>query len=285
MSFFLPRGETATPPFELDISPERAGWAFSGLRVLALEPGGSHAFDTGEDELIVLPLEGGCVVRVDGQELAIAGRESVFTQVTDFVYVPRDARLEIGSERGGRFAFPSARAKQRLEPCHVAAEDVPVELRGAGRASRQVINFCAPAAFPADRLIAVEVLTPAGHWSSYPPHKHDTDDLPREAALEETYYHRLRGGSGFALQRVYTDDPTLDEAIGVTDGDVVLVPRGYHPVAGDARTDLYYLNVMAGPSERVWRFRDDPAHAWIRSTWEDEEIDPRLPLARAGRQT
>ena len=184
MSFFLPRGETATPPFELDISPERAGWAFSGLRVLALEPGGSHAFDTGQDELIVLPLEGGCVVRVDGQELAVAGRESVFTEVTDFVYVPRDARLEIGSERGGRFALPSARAERRLEPRHVAAADVPVELRGAGRASRQVINFCAPAAFPADRLIAVEVLSPGGNWSksnATPAVKSERPLRPREA--------------------------------------------------------------------------------------------------------
>src|SRR4051794_22538297 len=160
MSFFLPPGETAAPPFELEITPERAGWAFSGLRVLALEPGGSHAFDTGEDELIVLPLEGGCVVRVGGAELAVAGRDGVFAQVTDFAYVPRDAGVEIGSQGGGRFALPAARAERRLEPRHVPAEDVPVELRGAGRASRQVNNFCAPVAFPADRLIAVEVLTP-----------------------------------------------------------------------------------------------------------------------------
>src|SRR3954452_7445495 len=114
MSFFLPRGEAAAAPFELDITPERAGWAFSGLRVLALAPGGSHAFDTGADELIVLPLEGGCVVRVDGQEVAVAGRGSVFAQVTDFAYVPRDAHVQIGSERGGRLALPAGRAGRRL---------------------------------------------------------------------------------------------------------------------------------------------------------------------------
>ena len=287
MSFFLPRGETATPPFELDISPERAGWAFSGLRVLALEPGGSHAFDTGEDELIVLPLEGGCVVRVDGQELAVAGRESVFTEVTDFVYVPRDARLEIGSERGGRFALPSARAERRLEPRHVAAADVPVELRGAGRASRQVINFCAPAAFPADRLIAVEVLTPGGNWSSYPPHKHDEEIPGEEVPLEEIYYFEVTGEHGVAYQRVYGSGPgrEIDVLAEVHAGDALVMPHGYHgPSMAAPGYDLYYLNVMAGPAERVWRFRDDPAHAWIRSTWEDEEIDPRLPLARAGRR-
>jgi 5-deoxy-glucuronate isomerase len=112
---------------------------------------------------------------------------------------------------------------------------------------------------PAESLLVTEVVTPAGHWSSYPPHKHDTDDMPNEALLEETYYHRLRGGSGFAFQRVYTDDRSLDEGIVVEDGDVVVVPRGYHPVAGDARTDLYYLNVMAGPL-RAWRVSVAPGY-------------------------
>ena len=179
----LRSGRTAAGAFELEITPEGAGWGFSGLRVLDLPAGGGHAFGTGEDELIVLPLQGACAVACDGERFELDGRDGVFTQVTDFAYVPRDARLEITSEHGGRFALPSARASRRLEARHVAAEDVPVELRGAGQASRQVNNFCSPEAFPADRLIAVEVLTPAGNWSSYPPHKHDQEIPGRETAL------------------------------------------------------------------------------------------------------
>ena len=113
---------------------------------------------------------------------------------------------------------------------------------------------------PAESLLVTEVVTPAGHWSSYPPHKHDVDDPPRETYLEETYYHRVRGAGGFGFQRVYTDDRSLDEALAVGDGDVVLVPRGYHPVAAGARHDLYYLNVMAGPV-REWCITVDPAFA------------------------
>jgi len=159
-------------------------------------------------------------------------------------------------------------------------------LRGAGRASRQVNNFCAPEAFPADRLIAVEVLTPGGNWSSYPPHKHDEEIPGEEVPLEEIYYFEVAGEHGFAYQRVYGSGPgrEIDVLAEVRAGDALLMPHGYHgPSMAAPGYDLYYLNVMAGPSERVWRFRDDPAHAWIRSTWDDEEIDPRLPLTRARR--
>ena len=210
MSFLLPHGSASDGPFALEITPERAGWAFSGLRVLALAAGAAHAFDSGDDELIVLPLEGGCTVRVDDVDFTLVGRDGVFAQVTDFVYVPRDARVEIASERGGRFALPSARAAARLEPRRVAADDVPVELRGAGQASRQVNNFCSPEAFAADRLIAVEVLTPAGNWSSYPPHKHDEEMPGEEVAARGDLL--LRGGrrpagDGFGYQRVYGSGP------------------------------------------------------------------------------
>ena len=175
MSAHLRAGEAATGPYTLEITPERAGWGFSGLRLLELAAGATHAFGTGEEELVVLPLAGDGAVSVDGEVFALEGRAGVFAAVTDFVYVPRDARVEIASEAGGRFALPSARAANRLEACRVAAEDVEVELRGAGRASRQINNFCGPDVTIADRLIAVEALTPAGNWSSYPPHKHDED--------------------------------------------------------------------------------------------------------------
>ena len=286
-------GAAADGAFELVITPERAGWGFSGLRILELDPGAAHGYDTGADELIVLPLAGACAVICDGERFTLAGRESVFSQVSDFLYVPPTSRVEIASDGGGRFALPSARTERRLEPRHVAAQDIAVELRGAGQASRQVNNFCSPEAFAADRLIAVEVLTPAGNWSSYPPHKHDEDRPGEETALEEIYYFEVAPGprgQGFAYQRCYGSGPgrEIDVLAEVRSGDAVLLPYGYHgPSMAAPGYDLYYLNVMAGPGERAWRFRDDPAHAWIRQKWTGQEIDPRLPMAAAAsrRQT
>jgi 5-deoxy-glucuronate isomerase len=259
----------------LEVTPESAGWTYCGLRVVE----GSHAFDTGDDELVVLPLEGGCEATVDGETFALEGRESVFAGVTDCLYVPRDAHLELAGS--GRVALPSARCEDRLAPVHIPAAEVTVELRGAGRASRQVNNFCGPDATVADRLIAVEVLTPDGNWSSYPPHKHDEDVPGVETALEEIYYFEVARG-GFAYQRAYGSG--VDVCREVRTGDVVLLPSGYHgPSMAAPGYDLYYLNVMAGPGERAWRFTDDPAHAWIRDTWAGQEVDPRLPMTSAER--
>ena len=222
---------------------------------------------------------------MDGEAFELEGRESVFTGVTDFAYAPRDAR---GRDRlgaaGASRCPPPARASgwsRGTSP----AEEVPVELRGAGQASRQVNNFCSPEAFAADRLIAVEVLTPAGNWSSYPPHKHDEEVPGVEIALEEIYYFEVAGG-GFGFQRVYGSGPgrEIDVCAEVRSGDMIVMPHGYHgPSMAAPGYDLYYLNVMAGPGERAWRFTDDPAHAWIRDTWAGQELDPRLPLTSAGR--
>jgi 5-deoxy-glucuronate isomerase len=202
----------------------------------------------------------------------------VFAGITDYAYVPRDSQLRIGSERGGRFALASALAERRLPFRYVAAEDVPVELRGAGNCSRQVNNFAVPDVLAADRIIACEVLTPAGNWSSYPPHKHD-EDRPGESVLEEIYYFEVaRGGAGY--QRVYgTAERPIEVLAEVRTGDVVLIPYGWHgPSMATPGYDLYYLNVMAGPGERSWLICDDPAHAWIRGTWAGQPVDPRLPL-------
>ncbi len=281
----VPRGTAADGPFELALTPERAGWEFSGLRILELAPGAARTLATGEDELIVLPLAGACRVSCEGETFALDGRDDVFAQVSDFAYVPRAAHVEIASESGGRFALPSARATRRLEPRHVPAEDVPVELRGAGSASRQVNNFCAPEAFEADRLIAVEVLTPAGNWSSYPPHKHDEDRPGEETVLEEIYYYEVARG-GIAYQRVYGSGPgrEIDVCAEVRGGDAIVMPYGYHgPSMAAPGYDLYYLNVMAGPGERAWRFTDDPQHSWIRDSWAHQALDPRLPMTTARR--
>jgi 5-deoxy-glucuronate isomerase len=240
---------------------------YTRLRIVELD--GVEAFDTGGDELIVLPLAGSCSVTIDGETFALEGRESVFSAVTDFAYAPIGAHVELRGR--GRFALPAAAASRRLEARYGAAADVPVELRGAGNASRQVNNFCSVEAFEADALIAVEVLTPNGNWSSYPPHRHDE--------LEEIYYFEVSRG-GFGYQRVYDGMDLLQE---VRSGDVIELPRGYHgPSMAAPGYDLYYLNVMAG-TERAWNFVDDPAHAWIRDSWADQQLDPRVPMTSARR--
>jgi 5-deoxy-glucuronate isomerase len=288
----LRHGTAGAGPYALEITPESAGWGFSGLRVLELAPGGAHALATGDDEVIVLPLSGGCTVAVGGETFVLAGRDDVFSALTDFLYVPRDARVEIASDGGGRFALTSSRAARRLEARHVPADRIAIELRGAGQASRQVNNFCGPDVTIADRLIAVEVLTPAGNWSSYPPHKHDEEVPGVETALEEIYYFEVApspaGDPGFAYQRVYGSGPgrEIDVTAEVRSGDAIVMPHGYHgPSMAAPGYDLYYLNVMAGPGERAWRFTDDPAHAWIRASWEGRDLDPRLPLTAAPGRT
>jgi 5-deoxy-glucuronate isomerase len=280
---YLKAGETGDDTFALNLTPERAGWTYSGLKVLGLAPGQQRTWQTGDDELLVLPLSGQATVTCENEIFQLKGRTSVFEAVTDFCYVPRDATVTVTSEGGGRFALPSARCANRLTPRYGAAENVPVELRGAGQASRQVNNFCSPEAFECDKLIAVEVLTPGGNWSSYPPHKHD-QQREDEAELEEIYYFEVRGTKGLAYQRVYgTADRPVDVLAEVGTGDVVLIPHGWHgPSIAAPGYDLYYLNVMAGPAaERKWLFCDDPAHAWIRDTWRDQAVDPRLPMTSA----
>ena len=272
-----PNGTLARDGWACVVDPAEAGWAYSGLRVLELAAGGERTFETGPDEMLVLPLAGGCTVSCAGQTAALDGRPSVLSGPTDFAYLPVGSTVTVSSVDGGRFALPAARASRRLEFRVQPAVKVPVELRGAGSCSRQVNNFCTPEAFEADKLIACEVLTPAGNWSSYPPHKHD-EDRPGESVLEEIYYFELPD-EGLAYQRVYGSSSVLAE---VRAGDVVLIPSGWHgPSMAAPGYDLYYLNVMAGPAaERAWLICDDPAHAWVRDTWADQPVDPRLPFGR-----
>ncbi|HEY3686184.1 MAG TPA: 5-deoxy-glucuronate isomerase [Streptosporangiaceae bacterium] len=275
---YVRAGATANGPWALDVTPERAGWDFSGLRVLHLSPGQAQRVRTGGDEMIVLPLHGSCAITCEGQKIELAGREDVFSGPTDFAYLPIGVEATLTAQDGGSFALPSARATRAFPVRHVAADQVPVELRGSGSCSREVHNFAAADVFEADRLIAVEVLTPGGNWSSYPPHKHDEASAD-ETVLEEIYYFQV-ARSGPAYQRVYgTSRRPLDLLAEVRSGDVVLIPYGWHgPSMAAPGYDLYYLNVMAGPGERAWRVRHDPAHDWVRDTWPDDIIDPRLPL-------
>lgn len=279
-------GAPAPAPFTLLVTPETAAWRYSGLGVIDLSPGQRATVSTGPAEALVLPLHGACAVTVEGSTLSLHGRADVFSAVSDFAYLPRESTATLFSPEGGRFALPSAVCTQTLPFRYGSAADVGVELRGAGRASRQVNNFCTPESFDADRLIACEVLTPSGNWSSYPPHKHD-QDRPGESVLEEIYYFVVAAGPagpGIGYQRVYGHERAeIDVLAEVRDGDVVLIPHGWHgPSMAVPGYDLYYLNVMAGPGpERVWRICDDPAHAWVRESWSGQPMDDRLPMTSA----
>lgn len=280
-------GTTARATWSVDITAADAGWEWSGLRIIDLAPGEEAVLHAEGTEFLVLPLTGSAAVRCGDEQADLQGRESVFSAVTDFVYVPLGATAVLASAAGGRFALPASRARNVLPFRYVPAEAVSVELRGAGNCSRQVNNFCTPDTFEADRLIACEVLTPGGNWSSYPPHKHDVEQ-PGETALEEIYYFEIADGPhgpGMAYQRVYStqEDRPIDVLAEVRTGDVVLIPHGWHgPSIAAPGYDLYYLNVMAGPGpERAWRICDDPSHAWVRSTWDAQQVDPRLPLTSA----
>ncbi|MCS7480921.1 5-deoxy-glucuronate isomerase [Umezawaea endophytica] len=295
MSWHRPLGTLGHGGDPIRLGPEEAGWTYTGLRVLVLAAGESRAVDTGEFEAFVLPLAGGCVVEVDGERFELTGRDSVFTRVTDFAYVPRDAHVVLTSADGAEVALPMARCERRLAPRYGPAEDVPVEVRGAGSATRQVTNFGVPGVWDhADKLVACELITPDGNWSSYPPHKHD-DTEPCEVVNEEVYYFRIAGRDGvtpsregFGLHKTYTGDGEVDEDVAVRDGDVFLIPRGYHgPCVAAPGYPMYYLNVLAGPgAERSLAFCDDPAHTWVRESWTDQDLDPRCPVTNAkGRTT
>ena len=316
MSLHLPLGSCAGPhPGDLvSVTPREAGWQWCGVHVLRLQPGTERTLFTGDAEMFVLPLAGGLHVEVspgagDGTQAAqlpsgeveasydLSGRTSVFERVSDFVYVGRDSSVRLTSRHGAEVALPSARCTTRRPPAYGPADRVPVEVRGAGPASRQVTNFGVPGVWDhAEKLVCCELITPAGNWSSYPPHKHDAT-RPCTVANEEIYLYRIAsadqvtpGREGFGMHRTYTgpehDEAGLapiDLAVEVRDLDVVLVPHGYHgPCMAAPGYPMYYLNVLAGPAaDRSMAFCDDPSHAWLRSTWPTIDLDPRVPATSA----
>jgi 5-deoxy-glucuronate isomerase len=253
----------------VNVTPERAGWTHVGFRALRLSAGEVETVQTGSRELCLVVLSGSVDVEVDSQTYAGLGRRSsVFEEISPAaVYVPSGKTVSVRKASGG-----AALAEVALcsAPCDSAARSVSVidsdfmrrSVRGQGTNTRYVCDILPHDDPRAAHLLVVEVMTPASHSSSYPPHKHDQETPPTETLLEETYYHRLNPPQGFAFQRVYTDDRSLDEACAVENHDVVMVPRGYHPVVAPHGYDLYYLNVMAGPN-RYWVFRNDPAHEWM----------------------
>jgi 5-deoxy-glucuronate isomerase len=235
------------------VTPETAGWEYVGFEV-ARVAGRLERRDAARETCIVV-LAGTCDLAAGEVAGSSLGRSDVFDGLPVALYVPPG--IGWSADGDAELAICTAPAEGRLPPRLLA--NPTLLTRGAGIEERRIANILMEDE-PAEALLVTEVVTPRGHWSSFPPHKHDTDEPPDQTYLEETYYHRFRPRDGFAFQRVYTDDGSLDEAVAVRDGDVVLVPRGYHPVAAGARHDLYYLNVMAGPVRR-WCVAADPAFA------------------------
>ncbi len=306
----LPWGSVPGPDAgePISLSPQKAGWTYCGLSVLQLKAGVAHRFSTGENEMFLLPLAGGFSVEISPfgagsveASYRVTGRDSVFTRVTDFVYVGRDSDVTLVSSTDAEIALPSSRCEGRLESRYGPADAVAVELRGSGTATRQVNGFGVPGLWDhAEKLIAVELITPPGNWSSYPPHKHDAS-APCPVVNEEIYFFKIAGPDqitpsreGFGYHRTYTGAEhtaaglaELDVFLEVRDGDVALVPHGYHgPCVAAHGYPMYYLNVMAGPDpERSMAFCDDPAHTWIRGSWADLPLDPRCPVTTAEGRT
>ena len=245
------------------VTPQNAGWKYVGFDVHELAPGARIAAPTGAQELCIVMLTGKARISTQGRELGVIGeRNSPFDGPPWSAYIPAASDYAIEAVTMCEIALCFAPGAGGKLPARIIGPDQVGQLtRGTGSNTRHVANIL-PDDAAAESLLVVEVVTPAGCWSSYPPHKHDRDALPAESLLEETYYHRLNPPQGYGMQRVYTDDRSLDESISFENKDVVLVPRGYHPVGAPHGYDLYYLNVMAGP-KRIWKFHNDPAHEWM----------------------
>ncbi|WP_237225156.1 5-deoxy-glucuronate isomerase [Rothia nasisuis] len=291
-NWFYPNGTAQDGPWDLSLGAYDSatvidGWKHTGIKTATFtnEPLTLAAAD---EERIIIPLTGDVTTTVQGTTYLLAGRPSVFHGPADVLYTGVNTEITLKATPGVRVAIASGPAHKDYPVRHIKKAEIPVELRGAGTSSRQVHNFGTPATLEADRLIVCEVITPAGNWSSYPPHKHD-EDKDGETALEEIYYFETRPTPGappeatdaIGYQRVYaSDDRPIDVNEEVRSGDVVLVPYGWHgPAMAAPGYDLYYLNVMAGPGPvRDWLISDDPHHGWVRDTWEGRELDPRLPF-------
>ena len=245
------------------IDPQSANWNYVGFEVFELEPGDTLKQDTGDNEVCLVLIAGKASVNTNALSLESVGeRMSPFERTKPYaVYVPRDDRFDVKALTKLELAVCKAPGEQGHEARLISPDDIDGEHRGKGFNRRSVHNILAETD-PAASLLVVEVFTDEGNTSSYPSHKHDSDNMPEESYLEETYYHRIDPPQGFAFQRVYTDDGEIDESMAVHDKDVVMVPKGYHPVATVAGYDNYYLNVMAGPV-RQWRFTWEEAHDWV----------------------
>jgi 5-deoxy-glucuronate isomerase len=257
------------------VTPSSAGWRYLSFHVERVD--GVADRESGGEEIALVLLEGACTVHAEGERFELGPRGGVFEQLPWTLYLPRETAYRVEGE--AELAVASAPTKEKLSPVLQRPDEVDVETRGAGNATRQINNMIQPG-FPAQRLLVVEVLTPAGNWSSYPPHKHDEDRPPEEVVLEEVYYYRSPAPEAFGLQRLYSPAHGVEETWAVRGGDLLLVPYGYHPFTAAPGYDFYYLNALAGDRHSM-AASDDPALAWIRSTWSETAKDPRVPLVTA----
>ncbi len=279
-SSLLLQAMPAAPEY-VRVTPETAGWQLLHFAARRLQRGAAWEKDTGDAELALVILGGRCAVRSSRGEWASIGRRpNVFAGMPYTLYLPPQTSFTVVAESEELdIAYGWCAAEEMHPPRLVRPEEAAVEIRGGGNATRQINNMIPPG-FPCQRLVVVEVYTPSGNWSSYPPHKHDEHRVSSagqllEADLEEIYFYKIDRPEGYALQRVYTGDGRRDELLLARSGDVVLVPEGYHPVVSAHGYTTYYLNFLAGSAQSLAN-SDDPAHAWIKETWQDK--DPRLPL-------
>jgi 5-deoxy-glucuronate isomerase len=243
------------------LTPERARWRYVGFEAYRMPDRVRVRRTLVGREACLVVLGGTCLLRCGGEVWTLGDRATPFDGPPAAAYLAPGAAFEVEARGAVDIAIGTAPASEGPRPRALLPAEARVEVRGTGAMERRIHHILMEDR-PASALLVTEVVTPGGHWSSYPPHKHDTADPPRETQLEETYYHRLRDGRGFAVQRVYTADRSLDETVSVRDGDLVLVPRGYHTVSAAPGYDLYYLNVMAGP-RREWRVTLDEQHRWL----------------------
>jgi 5-deoxy-glucuronate isomerase len=269
----LPPNQSGT---RIALTPKRAKWERVGFAVRQFAPGTAWRSRTGGDEVGLVLLSGLATVSwsPDGGPVQLGPRRSVFADYPHAIYLPPDTTFEIRASRLTEIAESRSPTAKRFPAREIRPENCGLEVRGGGNATRQIIDILPPAA-PADRLLICEVLTPAGNWSSYPPHKHDRHQPPTEADLEETYYYRFSVPGGYGIQRLYRSDDRSDRALRVADGDLVIVRDGYHPFVAAPGADAYYLNTLAG-SFRSMAATDDPRYAHLRSSW--PPADPRVPM-------
>lgn len=270
----LPEGQSGEL---LNFSRQSVQWDWMSMAARRLNPGESYVAETRGEEAAFVLLSGQCTADWGGGSHAIGQRKNVFDGLPYCVYLPTGHSITFKAKTACEIAECRAPSEAKLKPRLITPEDVFPSLRGGGNASRQIVDIIRPE-FAADKLVVIEVYTPAGNWSSVPPHKHDVHNPPTEVDLDEIYYYRIdRPKEGFALQRLYSPDLSRDVTVRATDGDAVLVRSGFHPVVAGPGYNVYYLNFLAG-SSRTLAVTEDPNHVWLKSTW--KEIDPRLPMVR-----
>ena len=259
----------------ISLTPERAGWEYISFGVRSLQAGTRLTAETGDSETALVILAGECEVEsTAGAWKGLGKRKNVFDGLPYALYLPRRTAYAVKATTALEVALCSAKAERDLPPRVIRPEDVTIEIRGGKNLTRQIFHVVRPE-FPAHRLLIVEVFTPSGNWSSYPPHKHDQANSPHEVKLEEIYYYKMSHPDGFAIQRLYTQDGRVDETLTVRDNDLVLIREGYHPVAAGPGYHCYYLNILAG-DVRSMQAADDPTYAWVRETWAPRETDSPL---------